>query len=66
MASNAQLHDVYAQDLDIFLGLLLVRPGTLDLVYDVKSLCRTTKDGMLAIQPGLTNIIRITIYNDME
>jgi hypothetical protein len=43
------LHDVYAQDLDVFLGLLLVRPGAFDLVDDVEALCRAAKDGMLAV-----------------
>jgi hypothetical protein len=47
------LHDVDVEYLDVFLWLLFKCPGVFDLVYHVKTLCRTTEDGMLAIKPRL-------------
>ena len=47
------LHDVYVENFDILLGFLLIHSGILDLMDDIKTLCATTEDRVLAIEPRL-------------
>jgi hypothetical protein len=47
--SEVLLYDINVEHLDILLRLLLVRPHILNFVDDVKSLCSTTKNGVLSV-----------------
>lgn len=48
---DSQSRNANTDDLDIHLGLLLVGLAILDLVHDVQSLHRTTKDSMFVVKP---------------
>ena len=50
------LCNVNVENLDIFLGLLLVRSSVLDLMHNVEALCRPSENGMLAVEPWLRKI----------
>jgi hypothetical protein len=49
----AFLHDLYIENFDVFLWFLLVDPGVLDLVDNIQTLNRPSKNGMFVIKPRL-------------
>ena len=50
------LHDLYIENLDIFLRFLLVYPRILNLVDDIQPLNSSPENGMLVIKPGLPRV----------
>lgn len=50
---NDALHDFYVENFDILLGFLLIHSGIFNLMDDIKALCATAENRMLAIEPRL-------------
>lgn len=51
------LHDIYVEDLDIILRLLLIHPGVLNFVDDIQALNSPSENCVLIIKPWLLKLV---------